>query len=1074
MPGAHEQGRFLTEIEWQPCYSHEDGDLVELFFEPTLSRSILYQRVTGYFSANVLILAARGLDALLANGGRMELIVGCTLGPEEIRQIEAGYKLRELLGKLMSSQLDSLIEDLDAREKLGRLAWMIANNRMDIKVAVPRSALGNFEPGLGLYHAKAGVLTDRAGNRLSFTGSINETEFGWKHNWESFTVSCSWRGEWDAKRVEKTALEFAALWRNEAKSAEVIEFPEALKKKMLEYLPAYDASPPLYEAVQPDVLAEKPPEKLVRSNEETFTPEERRKLVWGFIKNASRRPDGALASVHTSMIEPWPHQLRVFKRMLDAWPFRLLIADEVGLGKTIEAGMFIRHAYISELARRILIMAPKAVMHQWQSELYEKFNLLTPIYTGSSFVWPKHHFPMRALEEKVERDVWTRQPLVLVSSQLMRRQDRQEELIEAENWDMIVLDEAHHARRQGAGTAQEKGPNRLLRLMLKIKEKSECLLLLTATPMQVHPVEIWDLLQLLGLPPEWIDNVFVEYFEAVGKNPDEKEFFRLARLFQAVERTYGPLPDSDAFRVTSKHGLSPLDAKKVLKALREEYSRIPLKRLNVRQRKAGLAILKSASPVQRLMSRHTRSLLREYHKKGLLDSPIATRLVRDVSIELTPSERALYDAVEDYISTTYQAADPDKKNAVGFVMTIYRRRVASCFHALRRTLEKRLSGIGGARGLDVNDARLEEDVPQDESADEILSNDEAAQMAEDALNVEERASIQGLLKSISKLGTDSKALRLIEELKNAFSDGYDKAIIFTQYTDTMDFLKDFLADRLDAPIGCFCGDGGQRRDISGGWIPCTKEQIKNLLKEGKIRILICTDAAGEGLNLQFCGLLFNYDLPWNPMKVEQRIGRIDRIGQKYDNIRIVNFAYADTVEADVYFALSQRIGLFTGVVGKLQPILAQLPKQFEAATLVPQEHRERARHDIRSNVEQFVNEAEAKSFDIDDVSDMDLDLPRFPAPPMEPSDMDRVLRDERLLPPGVECRELERSTYALRIPGQMEFARITTAPSIFDEHFESHQLLQPGAPLFQVMANLCQAEVSEEKLQEIGNLKELL
>lgn len=1070
-------GQDLREVDWQPYYSHEDGDLIALFFEPALSRSILYQRVTGYFSANVLVLAARGLDKLIANGGRMELIVGCTLGQEEIEQIEAGYKLRELLSSVISDQLGLLIHDLDAREKLGRLAWMVANSYLDIKLAVPKNAEGNFEPGLGLYHAKSGILKDQSGNRLAFTGSINETECGWKHNFESFSVSCSWRGEWDAKRIEKTIQEFSTLWSNKAKSAEVVEFPEAVKNKLLEYLPANDkfgASHEPAKADSPGPATEKEESPEPSATGESLTAEERRKLVWGFIKDAAKRPDGELVAIVTSTVEPWPHQLRAYRRMLDTWPFRLLIADEVGLGKTIEAGMMIRHAHISQLAGRILIMVPKAVIRQWQAELYEKFNLLVPVYTGHSLLWPKHHFPLRPLEEKIDRDKWTQQGLVMVSSHLMRRQDRQKELIEAEDWDLLVLDEAHHARRQGAGTPQEKGPNRLLRLMRGIREKARSILLLTATPMQVHPVEIWDLLQLLGMPPEWTDKVFVDYFECTAKNPDEKVFFRLSRLFQAVEQRYGPFPEAEVMRVVGKLGLSPLDVKKVMKALREPNNLIPVKRLNVQQRKAGLAILRKATPVRYLMSRHTRSLLREYYKKGLIDSPIADRIVRDVTVDLSKVERDLYEAVEDYISTTYQMADPDKKNAVGFVMTIYRRRVASSFHALRRTLEKRLARIAGAGGLDLDDARLEEDIPQDERADEVLSSDEAAELEEQALNLEERESIQSLLKSISRLGTDSKALRVVEELKSAFSDGYDKAIIFTQYTDTMDFLKDFLADRLDMPIGCFNGDGGQRRDTSGHWTPCTKEQIKNLLKEGVIRILICTDAAGEGLNLQFCGLLFNYDLPWNPMKVEQRIGRIDRIGQKHGNIRIVNFAYAQTVEADVYFALSQRIGLFMGVVGKLQPILSQLPKQFETAVLVPKEQRERTRHDIRSTVEGLMSDAEAMNFDIDEVSASDLQPPQFSPSPLEPSDMELVLSDQDLLPPGVECKELEPSTFALRIPGQLEFARITTSPKIFDEHFESHQFLQPDAPLFEKLARLSQAEISEDALKKVRGFCDLL
>lgn len=1069
-------GGGLPEVNWQPHYSHEDGDLVALFFQPALSRSVLYQRVTGYFSANVLVLAARGLDRLIAGGGKMQLIVGCTLGQSEIEQIKAGYQLREFLAAVMPERIGSLLHDANAREKLGRLAWMVANRHLDIKVAVPRNEQGDFEPGLGLYHAKAGILTDPLGNQLVFTGSINETEAGWKHNFESFSVSCSWRGEWDVKRVQKSLREFAALWSNQAKSAEVVEFPEAVKKKLLEYLPSNDTPGPGHKTGKDDAphaaVEQQPPEPEAAA--EMLTAEEYRRLVWGFVRDAARRPDGELVALRTSMVEPWPHQLRIYKRMLGAWPVRLLIADEVGLGKTIEVGMLLRHMCISGLARRVLIMAPKAVSRQWQAELYEKFNLLVPIYTGHSLIWPRHHFPLRPLEAKVDRDKWTEQPLVLVSSQLMRRQDRQQELAEAEDWDLVVLDEAHHARRQGAGTAQEKGPNRLLKLMRRIQGKARSLLLLTATPMQVHPVEIWDLLELLGLPLEWTDKAFVDYFETTGKNPDEKDLFRLARLFQAVERTYGPLPDGEGVERAGRFGLSRLDARKVLKALREPNSSIPLKRLDVKQRKAALAILKASSPVRYLMSRHTRSLLREYHQKGLIAASVAYRSVRDVTVELTQPERALYDAVEDYISTTYQLADPDKKHAVGFVMTIYRRRVASSFHAVRRTLEKRLARIGSGAGTELDELRLDEDIPQDERVDEVLSGEEAAELEEQALAGEERESIQALLKVIARLGTDSKAVRLIEELNAAFADGYDRAIVFTQYTDTMDFLKEFLAERLDMPVGCFSGEGGQRRDIAGGWTPCGKEQIKNLLKAGEIRILICTDAAGEGLNLQFCGLLCNYDLPWNPMKVEQRIGRIDRIGQQYEKIRIINFAYADTVEADVFFALSQRIGLFMGVVGKLQPILAQLPKQFETAVLVPREQRERARHDIRSNVEQWVSDAEAMSFDIDEVSDTELELPQFSKPPLEPEDMDSILRRADLLPPGVECTELEAGTYALRIPGQAEFARVTTMPGIFDEHFESHQLLQPGAPLFKVLADLCQAEISEAKLKEVASIQDLL
>jgi SNF2 family DNA or RNA helicase len=1092
----------LRDHNWKPAYSHEDGDLVKLFYVPSIERSVRYDRVTGYFSGGALSLAARGLDRLIERGGKMRLVVGCTLGEREVEQIEKGYQLRDLVETGWADRLSLSVEDDQARKRLGWLAWMVANGHLDIKLAVPKDEKGHFHPGLGLYHAKCGLLTDEAGDQLSFTGSINETLAGWVHNVESFTVSCSWRGEWDLLRVERAESEFRRLWMNVSRCAEVIDFPEAVRTKLLDFMPKDDvfvASP------QGDAVPDQPLRGASLANDkdtpyggapepkpETPSPEpeqtpveeapverpdadELRKRVWSFIRNAPSRPDGALVAIETSTITPWPHQLRAYKRMLDNWPFRLLIADEVGLGKTIEAGMIVRHAWISGLAKRILIMVPAGIIKQWQAELYEKFNLLVPIYTGKSLVLPEFHFREQMAiprERKVARDAWTEEPFVLVSSQLMRMHERQQELVDAEGWDLLVLDEAHHARRRGAGTPQERGANLLLELMHKLKDKAKSLLLMTATPMQVAPVEIWDLLAILGIPPEWTDKAFQDHFESLAKNPDDAELHRLAGMFRANESAYGPIPDGEVDRVAEKYGLGPADRKNVLSALRSP-SRIPLKRLSTTLRQAAIALLKLGTPVRARMSRHTRNLLREYHARGLLDSPIAERDVDDIAVEMAPQERAVYEAVEDYIRTTYQAATPDKKTAVGFVMTVYRRRMASSFHALRKTLENRLDALSHGGAADDDEERLAEDVAQDESADEVMSGDDAAKLASEALAVEERSRIQELLKAVARLGTDTKALRLVHELKTVLASGYDTAIVFTQYTDTLDYLKDFLAERLDLPIGCFSGRGGQRRDASGSWSPCTKEEIKRLLREEQIRILVCNDAAGEGLNLQTAGALFNSDLPWNPMKVEQRIGRIDRIGQKHEKVRIVNFGYKDTVETDVYFALQERIGLFKGVVGKLQPILSQIPRQFEAAALMGPEQGEKARQEALSNIHKLVDEAEVGGFDIDEVSEADLRPPEFPPSPLEPADLDLVLRREELLPPGVECRELEPSTYALRVPGCAEEARVTTSPAVFDEHFQSHQMMAFDGPLFARAAGAHDGE-SEESSFVASSLAELL
>jgi hypothetical protein len=391
---------------------------------------------------------------------------------------------------------------------------------------------------------------------------------------------------------------------------------------------------------------------------------------------------------------------------------------------------------------------------------------------------------------------------------------------------------------------------------------------------------------------------------------------------------------------------------------------------------------------------------------------------------------------------------------------------------LRRTLESRLARIKGLQPAIADTVGVEEDLPQDELATEVADPEQAEELEALSMDAEEEGSIQGLLKGIAKLGTDTKAKELLAQLRRAMADGFETAIVFTQYTDTMDFLRGYLAEQLEVPVGCYSGRGGEVRDTSGKWIARSKETIKRMLREKAVRVLVCTDAAGEGLNLQSSGVLVNYDLPWNPMKVEQRIGRIDRIGQMHPTIRVVNLAYADTVEADVYFALSKRIGLFNGVIGKLQPILSRLPREFEAAALWRAEDRELGRQEAVRNVGLMVEEAGAAAFDIDEVSDADLAPATLPPPPYVPSDIAGLLAMPQMLPAGANCRELDPGTFQLSLPGRREPARVTADPDIFDDHSESHQLLLPDSPLFRQVAVV--EAIADERTLEAKSLSELL
>jgi SNF2 family DNA or RNA helicase len=1074
----------LRDYSWDVAYSHEDGNLVDLFFIPALERAKLYRRATGYFSGSALAMAARGMDALIDCGGRMELLVGCTLDETEVEKIERGYNIRRLAEEEWGRKLTLPDNNPWARRNVGYLAWMIAHGHLDVKLAIPLDEQGRMRGGLGIYHAKMGIVLDESGDQLVFRGSINETEHGWRNNCESFDVNCSWVDGNDAQRVRMAGEEFGKLWSGQARSARVIDFPDALKEKLLEFLPKDDTfvRPPKRAGSTPDADEEAetgeaaPDESLPAPADVGPSLDERRRQVWSYIAHAPKRPDGAMVAVVTSAVKPWPHQLRAYKRMLDNWPLRLLIADEVGLGKTIEAGLIIRHAHIAELAKRILIMAPKAVLRQWQTELYEKFNLLVPIYTGKSLAWPKHHAANGALEVEVGRTAWTEQPIVLVGSELVRRRERATDMVSADPWDLIILDEAHHARRKAPGSPRQGGPNKLLALMHQLKDRAKSLLLLTATPMQVHPVEIWDLLSLLGMPLSWNDKVFVEYFEALATNPDAGRMHELARLFQATEAMFEATPAEEIRRLAEKSGVTGRIAQeKVLKALRDHQTDVPLRRLENDQRRMALALLRSITPIHFRMSRHTRGLLRQYYKAGKLSEPIPDREPVDVAVQLSPAERLLYEAVEQYISETYEKAAKEKKTAVGFVMTIYRRRLASSFFALQRTLNARLADLGGVSGTaSGDDFEAEEDLSDDETGEDVMASDDAEGLKRDALLVEEKDAIVELLGRIAKLPTDTKARVLVENLESAFAAGYTSAIVFTQYTATMDFLKEYLAHRLNRRTGCYSGRGGEARDASGRWSSCSKETIKQRLRSGEVEVLLCTDAAGVGLNLQTCGVLVNYDLPWNPMKVEQRIGRIDRIGQKYPSIRIINLAYAGTVEADVYFALSDRIQLFQGVVGKLQPILALLPKEFERATLASRGDRDRACAEARQHVEKFIKEGQAAAFDIDEVSEADLTPPDFPPTPLSPEDMTAVLRRQDLIPAGAEVAELEPRTFKLLLPGQAQPARVTAQPDIFDEHVESLQLIAHDGPLFRRLIDAGAPGCEQEDVIGIEEFRRML
>ena len=250
--------------------------------------------------------------------------------------------------------------------------------------------------------------------------------------------------------------------------------------------------------------------------------------------------------------------------------------------------------------------------------------------------------------------------------------------------------------------------------------------------------------------------------------------------------------------------------------------------------------------------------------------------------------------------------------------------------------------------------------------------------------------LEDFLTQLAALGSDSKFERLAADLREVLQKR-DSVLVFTQYTDTMDYLRDGLREVYGGQVACYSGRGGECWQ-GGKWVAVSKETIKTAFRASReVKILLCTESASEGLNLQTCGVLINYDMPWNPMRVEQRIGRIDRIGQTYEYVWVRNYFYEQTVEADIYHRLDDRIGSFEHVVGELQPILARVARMIEAAAMAGQDRREQLIAQEVASINLLVRSAEAGTLNLDKLVDDEVAATSAAPPPVTMPELERAL-----------------------------------------------------------------------------------
>lgn len=525
-----------------------------------------------------------------------------------------------------------------------------------------------------------------------------------------------------------------------------------------------------------------------------------------------------LAPIQSSVV-PLPHQLYALNRAMSRDRIRYLLADEVGLGKTIEAGLILRELKLRGMVKRVLVVAPKGLVRQWQAEMRLHFG------ETLRFVEPAELAAFRQWKT-TEDNLWRTHDQVICSLDSVKpiegrrgwsleqlsnyNRDRFEDLVSA-GWDLVIIDESH---RLGGSTDQVAR----YKLGAALAEASPYLLLLSATPHQGKSDQFLRLMQLLDR----------ETFA------DESSVTR-ERVHPFVIRT-------------EKRAAINAEGKPLFK-------------------------------------------------------PRVTRLQAVVWQDRHDAQQRLYEAVTDYVRHGYNQALATKQRYIGFLMILMQRLVTSSTAAIRTTLEKRQALLQQPPAqADLLDAvEIEEWADLDGQA-QLDAAVQASGWAQEKAEVE---MLLELARATERQGTDAKAealLELIYKLQQEENNPQLKVLVFTEFVPTQAMLASFLEGR-----------GFSVATLNGSMDLDARTKAQQVFA-GDVRVLVSTDAGGEGLNLQFCHVIVNFDMPWNPMRIEQRIGRVDRIGQQHV-VRAVNFVLEDTVEFRVREVLEAKLAVIAEEFG---------------------------------------------------------------------------------------------------------------------------------------------------------------
>jgi len=579
-----------------------------------------------------------------------------------------------------------------------------------------------------------------------------------------------------------------------------------------------------------DAVIRLPASKLIDLDDANAASVDKIKYVAAAARIADALTQDVLLAPIESSVIPLPHQIRALSRAVANERVRFLLADEVGLGKTIEAGLIMRELKLRGRVRRTLVIAPKGLVTQWVSEMRfhfrETFHLVLPedlstLRRLASSFGPDSNGMNGRMPEPAPANAWQMFSQIVVPLDSVKpiekrrgwtptqladhNRERFEDLISA-GWDLVIVDEAHRLGGSNDQVARFK-------LGQGLSDAAPYLLLLSATPHQ-------------------------------GKTD---AFYRLMSLIDATD-----FPDVGS---VTRDRVQPY-------VIRTEKRR---------------SIDAEGKP---------------------LFKPRRTQLIPVKWEERHRSQRVLYEAVTEYVREGYNQAIQEKRSYIGFLMILMQRLVVSSTGAIRTTLERRLETLTvPEEQLTLFPLTEEEwvDLNGQEQMDTLL------RVQLKALK-NERAEVKLLLDAAARCeqaGADAKAEALLEwlyRLQSEESDPELKVLVFTEFVPTQEMLARFLRERGFSVV-CLNGsmDMNERKHVQDAFAQ-------------DARILISTDAGGEGLNLQFCHVVINYDIPWNPMRLEQRIGRVDRIGQTHA-VRAVNFVFEDSVEHRVREVLEQKLAV---------------------------------------------------------------------------------------------------------------------------------------------------------------------